>query len=46
MRCLAYIREVLVVGCLYQEGLGGQVGAAREELAGQTTPGKLVALGV
>ena len=40
------VREVLVVGCLHEEGLGGQVGAAREEFASQTAPGKLVAFGV
>lgn len=45
--CTMYgVREVLVVGRLHKEGLGGQIGAAREKFAGQASPGKFVALGV
>ena len=42
------VRQVLVVGRLDEEGLGGEVvgGAPGQQISGQSPPGKLVVLGV
>lgn len=41
-----YVRKILVVRCLYQKRLRGQTGALGKELRSNSSPGKLIALGI